>query len=187
MEAGVAQLRPGDVAADGDASEAVFLDPVVQLPGGEIGKLHGGAGEGDEAVRIGRAGLGQRLVLYLDHRLGEVAVLDPVPVGIDAQGLHIDALRVHGPQAEVDLDAHFEIGAEPWPAELIPHQRQRRRHRAVGMDVDRADTFPPDHDAPAPGLALGRGFRPFQATGNEDQAVGRIAVLHRHPSRLKRF
>ena len=52
------------------------------LRGRRLRKLQRRCREGDEAVRIARAGLRQPLVLDLDHLGREIAVLDGIPVGL---------------------------------------------------------------------------------------------------------
>ena len=67
MELRVGQLLAVDAAADADAAQAELLDAVLELLGGEVGMLQRHRREGDEAVGIGGAELGQLLVLDLDQ------------------------------------------------------------------------------------------------------------------------
>ena len=94
MELRVAQLEALDAAAEAGAAQAVALDALLELLGGEVRMLQRHARERDEPVGLGRADLGQRLVLDPDQLRRDVPVRR-VPVGIDAERLHVDALRVH--------------------------------------------------------------------------------------------
>ena len=109
MEPGIGQFLAGDAAAHADAAEAQLLDRMLDLLGGELGMLQRRRREGDEAVGVGRAELDQRLVLDLDQ-LGRDVALGAVPVGIDAERLDVDALRVHR------RDAHAGVGPSAGPA-----------------------------------------------------------------------
>ena len=94
VELRVAQLEALDTAAEAGAAQAVALDALLELLGGEVRMLERHAREGDEPVGLGRADLGERLVLDADQLRRDVPVRR-VPVGVDAERLHVDALRVH--------------------------------------------------------------------------------------------
>jgi len=72
----------------------VLPDAFLQLLGGEVRVLQRHRREGDEALRVRRAGLGELLVLDLDDLSRDVAVRR-VPIRIDAERLDVDALLVH--------------------------------------------------------------------------------------------
>src|ERR1700694_5494099 len=59
----IADLLAGDVATDGSPAQAVFLHAFLELLGGEVRVLQRHRGEGDEAVRVCAAHLGELLVL----------------------------------------------------------------------------------------------------------------------------
>src|SRR5262249_33373218 len=63
MEPGVAELEAVHAAARSRAAEAVALDTVLKLLGRQVGMLQRDGGERDEPVGLGRADLGERLVL----------------------------------------------------------------------------------------------------------------------------
>lgn len=94
MEAGIGEFLAGDAAGDADAAKTECFDGVFNLLRGEIGVLQGGGGEGDEAVGVGGAEFHQCFVLYL-YQLGGDVAFGAVPVGVDAEGFHVDALRIH--------------------------------------------------------------------------------------------
>src|SRR5207245_4242968 len=98
MESRIAELLAVDAAADGGAAQPVLLQTGLELLGREVRVLQRHRGEGDEAIRVRRAGLGELLVLERDEPAGDVTI-GLVPVRIDAERLDVDALLVHGPQA----------------------------------------------------------------------------------------
>ena len=125
--------------------------------------LQGHRREGDEPVGLGPADLGQRLVLDPDELLGHVAVRR-VPVGVDAERLHVDALRVHRGEALPGIGHQEGLGLE-----LAPHQRHRGGDRAVRVHVHRLHAFAAHHHlAPpaerSPGAAA--------ATARDERRVG---------------
>ena len=146
MEAGIGEFLAGDAAGDADAAEAECFDGVFNLLRGEIGVLQGGGGEGDEAVGVGGAEFHQRFVLDLYQFGGDVA-FGAVPVGVDAEGFHVDALRVHRGDAGAGV-GHQQAGC----FERMVDQRRGGRDDAVGVDVDGLDAFAVDHDLAAPRL-----------------------------------
>ena len=81
VERRVRDFHAGHVAADADTTEPKLSNRMLDLIGSEIRKLQRSCREGDEPVRIARAGLRQPLVLDLDHLGREIAVLDGIPVG----------------------------------------------------------------------------------------------------------
>ena len=106
--------------------------------------------EGDEAVGVGRAELGQRLVLDLDQ-LGRGVALGAIPVRVDAERLDIDALRVHRGDARAGVVHQQARRFE----RMVDHGRGRRDD-AMGVHVDGLDPLAVDHDlAPPPACACG--------------------------------
>src|SRR6266853_4944075 len=91
VELGIGDLLAVDAAPDGGPAQAVLLHALLELGRGEVGMLERHGGEGHEAIRVGRADLGELLVLELADPGGDVPVR-LVPVGIDAEGLDVDAL-----------------------------------------------------------------------------------------------
>ncbi len=142
MEFRVGQLFAGDVGANRAAAQAELLHAFLELRGGEIGVLQRHGREGDEAIRPGRAQLGELLVLDLDERSREIA-LGLVPVGIDAECLDVDALLVHRADAVLPHDQGPGLG-------LQPHQSHRLRHGAVRVHVDRLHAAAAHQYFPAP-------------------------------------
>ena len=151
----IAQLQPVARCADGGTAQPVFPHPVFQLFCRQVRVLQGHRSEGDEALGVGSAGFGQFFVLDLDHLFGDLA-FGLVPVGIDRQRLHVDALRIHRRQALRHRACHVQVGSKRWPAELQAHQRHRLRHRAVGMHVDHPGTLAGDRGFAAARLRVRR-------------------------------
>src|ERR1700752_5055434 len=89
--------------------------------------------EGEETGGVPATYLDKPLVLDLDH-LGDEVALRPVPPRVDAEGLHVDPLRVHLAEAPgSDLrDARASMVVH-----LQPQQVVRLRDHAVRVDVDR--------------------------------------------------
>src|SRR5215831_21335970 len=151
VELRVAEFDASDTASDGSPTQTILLDALLELLGSQIGELQGHCGESNEAVGMLGARLGEFLVLNADDLLREVA-LYLVPVWVDAERLHVDALRVHGLQAQINGALHVQVGTQTWALELEVHQRQCLRHCAMGVDVDRLRALPVDHDFTAAGL-----------------------------------
>src|SRR5207245_5232800 len=82
VELRIADLRAVDAAADPGAAQPVLLHALLELLGGEVGVLQRHRREGDEALGIRGARLGELLVLDLDDLAGEIAVRG-VPVRVD--------------------------------------------------------------------------------------------------------
>ena len=178
MESGIGQFLAGHAAAHADAAEAELLHSVLDLLGGELGMLQRGGREGDETVGIGRAEFDQRLVLHLDQ-LGRRVALGTIPIGIDAERFHVDALRIHR------RDAHAGVG----------HQQARRLermlddghgcgHRTMGVDVDGLDLLAVDHHLAPPRMSMAmpvrlrtrrRCRRALHVAAREGDAAGRRA------------
>ena len=108
VELRVADLLAVDAAADGRAAEPVLLHALFEQLGGKLGMLQRHRRVGDEPVGIGRARRRELLVLDLADLLREVA-LGLVPIGIDAQRFHVDALLVHGAQPARHAGDHVEL------------------------------------------------------------------------------
>src|SRR5438094_3324991 len=87
VELRVGQILAGDAAAHTGAAQAVLLDALFQLLGGEVWVLERHRRERDEAFGVRGAGFRQLFVLDPDQLARDVAV-GPVPVRVDAQGLH---------------------------------------------------------------------------------------------------
>jgi hypothetical protein len=141
----IAQLATLDAPAEAGPAQAVPFDALLELLGGEVRMLQGHARERDEPIGLGRADLGQRLVLDPDELRRDVPVRR-VPVGVDAERLDVDALRVHRAEALLGIGHEEGLGLE-----LAPHERHRGRDRAVGVHVHRLHASPAhDHLAPPP-------------------------------------
>src|SRR5205823_14636246 len=84
MELRVRQLRAVHAAADAGAAQAELPDAVLELLYGEIRELQRDRSEGDEALGLGGADLGQLFILDADQLRDEIA-LGRIPVGIDAE------------------------------------------------------------------------------------------------------
>ena len=69
-----------DAAAEAGTAQAVPLDAVLELLDRKVRVLQGDAGEGDKPVGMGRADLGEGLVLDPDD-LGRDVPVGAVPVG----------------------------------------------------------------------------------------------------------
>ena len=139
--------------------------------------LQGRGREGDEALGIGRAEFDQRLVLDLDQ-LGRGVALGAIPVGIDAERFHVDALRIHR------RDAHAGVGhQQARRLERMLDDGHRRRHRAMGVDVDGLDPLAVDHDLAPPRMRMAmpmrlrvrRRRRTLHRTAREGDTAGRHA------------
>ena len=148
MEPRIGQLLVADAAADTDAAEAELLDGVLDLLGGELGMLQGRRREGDEAVGIGGTELDQGLVLHLDQ-LGRDVALGAVPVGIDAERLDVDALRVHRGDAHAGV-----VHQQARRLERMLDQRHRLGNAAMGVHVDGLDALAVDHDLAAARMGM---------------------------------
>src|SRR6516162_572689 len=99
VEPWIADLGASNAAADVCTAQTVFLDALFELLGCQIGKLECYRRKRYEPIWVGGTGLGEFLVLDCDDLFGEVAVGDFVPVGIDAERLHVNPLLVHGRQS----------------------------------------------------------------------------------------
>ena len=159
---------PGTLAPDGGAAEPEPLHPVHELLHGQVRILQGHRGKGHEAIRVRRAELGEPFVLDPDH-LGRQVALRPVPRRVDAERLHVDALRVHladapGPDL---VDARAPLGVR-----RQAQQGVRLRDHAVGVDVDRPHATAADDDfAAARGAARPSSLaRPLAARAGRSRA-----------------
>src|SRR5205823_3192852 len=88
VELRIADLRAVDAPADTGAAQPVLLDALLELLGGEVGVLERHRREGDEALGVRGARLGELLVLDLDDLPRQVAVR-LVPVRVDAERLDV--------------------------------------------------------------------------------------------------
>src|SRR5215475_1252397 len=172
VEPWIADLIAGNAAADVCTAQTVLLDTLLELRGCQIGKLERHRRERHEPLRMGGTCLGEFLVLDCDDLFGEVAVCEFVPVGIDAERLHVDPLLVHACESGRQFSSDVEIGTQLRSAELQVHQRKRFRHRAMGVDIHRPGALAIDHDLSAPclGPRLGNGN---EVAANEQQACQR--------------
>jgi hypothetical protein len=94
MEFRVRELGIGDAAPDRSASQVQLFDGVIELLHGEIGKVKGERRKGNKSFGMRSAKLGELFILDPDH-LSRALAVQAVLDGIDAQGFHIDALRIH--------------------------------------------------------------------------------------------
>ena len=143
VEFRVGEILAGTRAADANAAQAEVFHRVLDLLRGEIGILQRGRREGDETVRVAGAELRQRLVVDADQFGGGIA-LGPVPVGVDAERLHIDAGPVHLRQPFAEIRPQEGRRFE----RVIDHLRGVRDD-AMGVHVDGLDALARDHDLPA--------------------------------------
>ena len=110
--------------------------------------LQRSGGEGNETIRAGRAEFHQRLILNFDQLRGGVA-FGTVPIWIDAQRLHVDALRVHGGDARAGIGHQQSRCFE----RMVDHCRGGWDD-AMGVHVDGLDSLTVDHDLPPSRLRL---------------------------------
>ena len=90
---------------------------------------------------MGGAQLGEFLILNFDELGGYLAV-GRIPKGIDAQGLHIDALGVHGLQTVRQRSI--------LAGNISVHQLRGFGHGAMSVDVDGLHAAAAYHHLPAP-------------------------------------
>ena len=155
VELRIAQLLAVDAAADASAAQAVLLHALHELLGGEVGMLERDGGEGHEAVGVRGAEL-------------------LVPVGVDAERLDVDALRVHRAQARRDVLLQQGVRLQ-----RPPHERVRRGHRAVRVDVHGLHALAVDDDLPPPGRGrLGVARRRARQVAPHEHDVRRSLTLH---------
>ena len=183
VEHWIGELLPGDTRADRRATKPQLLHAMDELLHGQIRVLKRHRGEGDEAVRVVRAELRKLVVLDADD-FGCKIALRAVPVRVDTERLHVDALLVHLPDAPL---AHL---VDPRAA-LLCHRsaahRERFRYDAVRMHVDGFDALPADfHDAATTRrLRLGFALRTRslqRAHGVSQLAAGKSDIGHRDGS-----
>src|SRR5262249_25639354 len=152
-------IRASDTAGHTDAAEAEPLDRVLDLFGGEVGILQGRGRKGDEPLRLRGAECDQGLVLDADHFRDGIA-LGPVPVGIDAERLDIDARATDLRQPVADIGPQ-----ETRRFEGVIEQLRRLRDDAMRMHVNGPDPLA-THDDLAAALRLDRtAARPGTGTG----------------------
>ena len=121
------------MAADRSAAQAEIADRVLELRGGEIGKLQRHGAERDEAVRMLLAPRGQRLVVHAHDLVGELALRVVPPVLIDAERLHVDAALVHrGNALRTERHHAGDFARERRALDEIRHLRDR----AMRMEID---------------------------------------------------
>jgi hypothetical protein len=114
---------------------------------------------------VGGAELRQLLVLELDELARHLEVR-AVPGRIDAQGFHVDALRVHLLQT---IRAHDQRRVV---RRGLAHHLRYAWHDAVAMDVDHLDSSSAHRHLPS----SGRGAR--LSTGSNDLAHAAIGQQH---------
>src|SRR5215470_1374778 len=171
VEPWIADLIASNATADVCTAQAVLLDALLELLGCQVGKLERHRRERNEPVWMGGTRLGKFLVLDCDDLFGKVAVCGFVPIGIDAERLHVNPLLVHACEPGRQLSFDVEIGTQLRSAELQVHQRKRFWHRAMGVDIDRPGTLAIDHDLSAP--CLGPRENGNEVAANEQQACQR--------------
>src|SRR5262249_37872458 len=159
VELWIADLIASNASADVRTAQAVLLDALLELLGCQIGKLECHRRESHEPVWVGSTCFGEFLVLDCDDLFGEVAVCDFIPVGIDAESLHVNPLLIHGCESGRQFSFHVEIWAQLRSAKLQVHQRKCFWHGTMGVDIDRPGALAIDHDLAAPDLGsrLGSG------------------------------
>ena len=179
MKFWVGQLLAGHAAANTDTAEAELFHSMFDLLRGKIGVLQGCRRVGHETFGIGGAEFDQGLVLDPDQFRRGVAP-GAIPEGVDAERLDIDALAVHRRDANAGV-GHQQAGR----LERLTDHRHRRRHAAMGVNVDGLDAFAVDHDLAPSCLRVGmamplrlrrrsrRGRRAHQRAAGEDDASGR--------------
>src|SRR5262249_3324748 len=147
VEFRLGEILADDAASHADAAEAERLDRVLDLCSGEVGILQGRGCKGDEPVRMRGTEPDQGLVLDPDH-FGDGITLGPVPVGIDAECLDIDARAIHLRQTVADIGPQ-----EPRCFERMIDQLRRLRDDAMRMHVNGLDPLA-THDDLAAALRL---------------------------------
>jgi hypothetical protein len=126
---------------------------MLELLDRQVGELERHGCEGDKPVRVGCAELGEPVVLNADNLCRDLA-LGAVPGRVDAQCLHVDALRIHLADASgADfIDARPTLTTRPRRAE----QRLGLGNHTVRVDVDGLDATTIDHDFAPPSGSTGR-------------------------------
>ena len=124
---------------------------------------------------MGRAQLGQFFVLKLDDLASQVA-LHRVPVRIDADGLHVQALLIHHPQTFFERHSRLRLVLR----RLSARQRDRFRHDAVAVDIHGFHAASAHHHLPAARLLTGllkllRGIQ--QPTADKTDSSHRAGVF----------
>ncbi|HEV7390940.1 MAG TPA: hypothetical protein VGO08_04800, partial [Burkholderiales bacterium] len=139
-------------------AQVQLFDRVIELLHGEIGKLKGERRKSNKSFRMRSADLGELLILNPDH-LSRAITVKAVPDRVDAQGFHINALRIHRRKA---VSRHIEFGRRY----LASHESHGFRYDAVRMHVDRFHA-PPVHNhltSPAVHPCLQLGLLPLHRT-----------------------
>src|SRR5262244_847598 len=131
----VGELVAGDARAHGGAAQAELLHAFLELLHREVRELERDRGERDEALRVLRAEAGERLVLDLDHLLDDIA-LGPIPRRVNAERLHVDALRVHLTDAAL---TDFADSGSAMVVDFQPEQGVGLRNHTVRVHVDHLD------------------------------------------------
>ena len=160
--------RGAEVGAGVAGQQAQFPHRPLKLGASGVDILHGQCGQADETVGMGGHRGGQIVVMAAAEVDGQLG-LDEVEVGerVGRQGLHRDALGVHGLQAHVQLDEQrppvghpVELVAthpEPGGAVVVGADfgaaRSGRAHRALQHDVG-VNVDEPGHGGELPLPAL---------------------------------
>ena len=116
IELGGGDLLALDAAADGSADQAELLHAVLELLGGEVGKLQRHRRVADEAARESLAHLATSFcALQVEDAAGEIAV-GAVPERVDAERLDVDAVLVHvgdarGRDRKAEIALELPLGA----------------------------------------------------------------------------
>ena len=98
----VGKFLAGDTAANANAAESEGFDRLLDLFNCEFRILQCRGAKGYEPIRLRSAEPGQSLVLHLD-KFGDRIPLSPVPIGIYAERLNIDARLIHLRQSVTDI------------------------------------------------------------------------------------
>src|SRR5262245_60364200 len=128
-----------------DAARVETSDRILQYLGSQFRELKRNRRHRDVAAGVLLHPLRQSLVLRVANGARKPLVLDAVPPeAVDAQGLNIEALLVHGQDALVQAGIASGLFLE-WRAFDDIAQRNVR----VGMHIDDTNTASRDRDLPA--------------------------------------
>ena len=137
---------------------------MLELLRGEVGKLEGHRGERDEAVGIARADLDEPFVVET-HDFASGIAIGPVPERIDAERLHVDALRVHVAEPRGRILHHDAAGMVL--VGILAEQLRRCGDETMRVHVDGFHAAPLDDDFAAPGRRLRRARARLRGRGKQ--------------------